>query len=289
MDFIAIDVETANADQSSICQIGITRVIDGAIANSVASLVDPQAYFDPISISIHGIQSEDVDQAEKLHMMLPKLLDALRDRIVISHSAFDRVAITRAAEKHQLSIPHIYWLDSMRIARRAWPDLFGQSGYGLANIARTFGLKFSHHDAGEDARIVAEVVIRAIDQTGLSLTDWLQRVQQPISIQNKKDIPTANPEGPFFGETIIFTGSLAIPRAEAHLIAAALGYSIGKSVNKKITTLVVGDQDASKLAGHEISSKHRKAEELITKGQSIKILTETDFTKIQSLFSNAAD
>ena len=46
---------------------------------------------------------------------------------------------------------------------------------------------------------------------------------------------------------------------------------------KNSLTLVIGDQDTTKLAGHEKSSKHRKAEELITKGQHIKIIGESDF------------
>ena len=46
--------------------------------------------------------------------------------------------------------------------------------------------------------------------------------------------------------------------------------------------LVVGDQDLSVLAGHEKSSKHRKAEDLIEKGQDIKILKESEFMRLVS-------
>ena len=44
--------------------------------------------------------------------------------------------------------------------------------------------------------------------------------------------------------------------------------------------LVVGIQDASKLAGYEKSSKHRKTEELIQKGIPITILSEKDFVEM---------
>ena len=52
------------------------------------------------------------------------------------------------------------------------------------------------------------------------------------------------------------------------------------SVTKHTTMLVVGDQDLRRLAGHEKSSKHMKAEELIAKGQPIRILGESDFMRI---------
>lgn len=39
----------------------------------------------------------------------------------------------------------------------------------------------------------------------------------------------------------------------------------------------MGVQDLDKLAGHEKSLKHRKAEELIKNNVSIKIITESNF------------
>jgi DNA polymerase-3 subunit epsilon len=44
--------------------------------------------------------------------------------------------------------------------------------------------------------------------------------------------------------------------------------------------LIVGDQDLRKLSGHERSSKHRKAEQLIAKGYPIRILGESDFQRL---------
>ena len=51
-------------------------------------------------------------------------------------------------------------------------------------------------------------------------------------------------------------------------------------MTKKTTLLVVGDQDLSKLSGKDKSSKHIKAEELISEGQSIRILKESDFEEL---------
>ena len=38
-----------------------------------------------------------------------------------------------------------------------------------------------------------------------------------------------------------------------------------------------------KLAGHKKSNKHRRAEDLISKGQDIRILRESDFKELQEL------
>lgn len=65
-----------------------------------------------------------------------------------------------------------------------------------------------------------------------------------------------NPEGPLYGETIVFTGSLSIERREAAKIASDLGCSVDNSVTSKTTILVVGTQDKTILCGYEESSKH---------------------------------
>ena len=59
-DFIALDVETANADFASICSIGLVHFREGHVFKSLTILVDPEDEFDPINISIHGITPEIV-------------------------------------------------------------------------------------------------------------------------------------------------------------------------------------------------------------------------------------
>ena len=63
-------------------------------------------------------------------------------------------------------------------------------------------------------------------------------------------------------------------------MAAEAGCDVASNVSKKVTMLVVGIQDKTKLKGYDKSGKHRKAEELIVKGQDIQILSESDFLKL---------
>lgn len=76
-----------------------------------------------------------------------------------------------------------------------------------------------------------------------------------------------NPGGALYGESLVFTGTLEIKRQEAANLAVAIGSQVTPGVTKKTTMLTVEDQDIRKLAGHEKSSKHRKVEELIAKGE----------------------
>jgi DNA polymerase-3 subunit epsilon len=65
-------------------------------------------------------------------------------------------------------------------------------------------------------------------------------------------------------------------------LAYKMGCNIDTGVTRNTTILVVGDQDILRLAGYSKSSKHRKAEKLISKGQQIRIMGEADFRAILS-------
>jgi len=79
---------------------------------------------------------------------------------------------------------------------------------------------------------------------------------------------------------VVFTGYLEMPRKDAANLAATIGFEVAAGVTRKTTVLIVGNQDYSKLAGEDKSNKHRKAEQLILKGQKIRIITESDFVEL---------
>lgn len=280
MHFVAIDVETANPDMGSICQIGVARFVDGQLVEEWSTLVDPEDYFDDVNISIHGIDRRMVRGQPRLPDVAEKLRQYLESSVVVCHTHFDRIAITRAFAKYKIHPPSTAWLDSARVVRRTWKDL-AWKGYGLANVCSRIGYEFKHHDALEDAKAAGFVLLAALRESRQDLDAWARRVNQPIDLERaakSADVHRdGNPEGDLCGEVIVFTGALELPRAEAADLAASLGCNVAPNVTKKTTILVIGDQDLSKLAGHEKSTKHRKAEELVAAGHPIRIILETDF------------
>ncbi len=84
-------------------------------------------------------------------------------------------------------------------------------------------------------------------------------------------------------EVLVFTGALNLQRRDAAALAARAGCTVKENVTEGTTLLIVGDQDIKRLAGHEKSSKHRKAEGLILKGQQLRILCESDFKVLVEL------
>lgn len=281
MEFVALDFETANADMSSICQLGFVHFKDGLLREEWKTYVDPEDFFDEINVSIHGIDETTVKGSPILPDIASHIYRYLDGRIAVCHTHFDRVAIYQACIKYGLRVPVCTWLDSARVSRRTWEQC-AWSGYGLKSVCEMLGYQFSHHDALEDAKAAAQILLAAIDKTGLDLNGWLRRIEQPIDPSNTSANihRDGNPDGALYGEVIVFTGALDFPRREAANMAAKIGCTVMNGVNKQTTILVVGDQDVKKLMGHEKSSKQRKAEELIRRGQTLRILRASDFKEL---------
>lgn len=72
--------------------------------------------------------------------------------------------------------------------------------------------------------------------------------------------------GDLAGKTVLFTGSLSMPRSRAEDLARKAGASVAGSVGRKLDYLIVGEKPGSKLA---------RAEAL-----GIRVLTEADFARI---------
>ena len=168
MNFVAIDVETANADMASICQIGLAKYVAENLVDECSSLVNPEDYFDLINIHIHGITEKDVAGSPTFPELLGTLRGFTNNSVCVSHTHFDRVSIHRATTKYSLPEFTAIWLDSARVARRTWEE-FAWGGYGLANICKRIGYEFKHHNALEDAKASAQVLLAAIEATGLDV------------------------------------------------------------------------------------------------------------------------
>lgn len=275
--FIAIDVETANSDPSSICQIGLAMVTDSNEIITTSTMINPARKFAAFNIKLHGIDQSHVAGAPTFLEFMRAARPLLERHPLIQHSPFDKRAFNEAADHYGTPKLKANWFDSVTIARRAWPELKGNGGHGLASLKKHLDLEFSHHDAEEDAYAASMVTLMAERVTG----ETFDRLTQPQRQKFEKSISLiGNQNGPLYGHVACFTGKLVMSRTEAATIAAGAGIEVKTSVSKKISLLVVGDQDLSLLAGNEKSTKHRKAEELIEAGTMIQIIGETEFRKI---------
>lgn len=258
-DFVVIDVETACSRVSSICQVGIVGFRHGQELFSYETLLDPCDEFHAGNTRIHGIAAHHVVGQPTFAHVHAEINRYLSGRTTIAHSYFDKGALAAACRVHDRAIIETTWLDSVRVAKRAWPDL---ANHKLGGLARYLGIPHRHHDALSDARAAGWVVVKAIDHTGLSLADWLAPPRRP------GPAPRAAPDGPLRGERVAILGE-ARDGALAHRIAAAGGL-VMSSVGTTTTMLVVAGNEPFS-ASVRSNSMYRKAKDAQRVGRELRI------------------
>lgn len=169
IDFVAFDVETANADEGSVIQLGAAVVRGGRVEESFSWPCRPPKGledFDEDNIAVHGIQPSDVAGAPSFAERLAEFTALVGDHPVVAHNAkFDFTALDRACRADGIDAPEIRFACTYRWARAAAAPA---ANYRLPSLAEAAGVEdFDHHDAAADARACAGVAL------------WLMRDHSP--------------------------------------------------------------------------------------------------------------
>jgi DNA polymerase-3 subunit epsilon len=262
-DFVVIDVETACSHVSSICQIGIVGFRDGAIAFEYETLLDPRDHFSSFNTRIHGIAAEHVVGQPCFGDVHGVVHSHLAGRTTVAHSYFDKGALAAACRVHGREVIETTWLDSVRVAKRAWPDL---ASHKLNVVARHLGIPLKHHDALSDARAAGMIVVRAIEHSGITLAEWVA----PATRQQVGPAPTPAAEGPLKGERVAILGQ---PRNGplAHRIAASGGRVVAAVGSTTTILAVIGDEPFGYV---RYDAQFRKAVAMQRAGGPIQILSD---------------
>ena len=170
--FIAIDVETANSNYASICQIGLVEFIDGVAVNHWKTYVNPETRFSSRNTSIHGITQQHVTGAPTFPEALAYITPIIINQKLVYHTHFDRTALHQAAQKYNITLPQCSWIDSAIVARETWRQ-FRYSGFGLDNLASEFNLSVENrHDAEADADLAGRVFLKALSDSNTTIEKW---------------------------------------------------------------------------------------------------------------------
>jgi DNA polymerase-3 subunit epsilon len=167
ISFTAIDFETANQSPASPCAVGLVRVRDGKIVDTLEMLFQPPSphdWFAEQNIRVHGITAAEVKLAPNWLEALPEILLFAEDDTLIAHNAsFDMGVLSAAASAVDFDLPPLRYGCSLRMARRS----YNLDSYRLNAVAYAAGHEdFRHHDALADADACARITIHMAKRHG---------------------------------------------------------------------------------------------------------------------------
>jgi DNA polymerase III subunit epsilon len=201
-----IDFETANHQPGSACQLGVVILEPWKVVSEHQWLIRPQRlYFSPRCVEVHGITPRDVMDSPTWDRIWGEVQQLLEDTIVIAHNAgFDARVLHSTCGCYDIAMAPLDLQCTRLIAKKSWPSL---RSHALARLAEHLGIQFRHHDALEDARAAATILVEAARLANASDLDtledaigvtrgriWSDRIRLPRSIRRNRLDQVAEPE-----------------------------------------------------------------------------------------------
>jgi DNA polymerase-3 subunit epsilon len=226
------------------------------------------------------------------------------DTLVCHNAGFDIGVIRYACIADEIPWPSVDFLCTLVLARRA----YRLPSYRLPFVAAQCDVDFhQRHQAGEDARCAAMIAVAMARKQGAQTLAELAG-SFGVSIGHmetgsyapsiwrrpgsgghdhghnliRADVnPDADPDHPFYGKVIVFTGALmSRTRQIAWDDVVKAGGIPELSVTQHTNILVIGDINPAVLApGMVTTGKAARAFALQDKGQDIEVMTEDDFLR----------
>ena len=162
--FAAIDFETANQCRSSICSIGMVIVRDGKIVEKIYHLIRPEPEdYDPHHTEIHGLTSEDTQDAEIFPHVWAKIEPKIKGLPLVAHnSPFDESCLREVFNAYQMNYPNYEFHCTCRASRKKFGPLL--PNHQLKTVAQhcEFDLE-NHHHALADAEACAAIAMKVFN------------------------------------------------------------------------------------------------------------------------------
>ena len=136
--FVVFDVETTSRDAKigSLVEIAAVKVHGGRIADRWSTLVDPGQPI--VGHQLHGLTDKDVKGAPAPAEAARQFLAWAGDATLVGHNVGFDMGFLEAALGDGTRIEQGRYLDTLTLAREAWPD---QDVFKLADLTAFFGLE----------------------------------------------------------------------------------------------------------------------------------------------------
>ncbi len=169
--YVAIDFETADSRRDSACAVGLTKVQNGEIVDSLYSLIrPPRSKFSPFCVNVHGIHWSDVKNSLLFKDFWIQNADFLEgvDFLAAHNASFDKSVLKACCHMAGLAAPQLPFVCTVDLARNQW-DLRPTK---LPDVCRFLGLTLNHHHALSDAEACARIVMAAMAENPHCLTPF---------------------------------------------------------------------------------------------------------------------
>ena len=162
--FAAIDGETANWQQTSVCSVGIVVMNRGVIEDRFYSLIHPAPnFYSRRNTAIHGLSREDTEEALAFPTVWREIAPMIEGIPLVAHnSMFDEGCLKAVFRLYEMDYPGYAFYCTYRLSRKLFKGL---ENYQLHTVSSFCGYDLkNHHHALADAEAAAVIMQSILQQ-----------------------------------------------------------------------------------------------------------------------------
>lgn len=163
---VVLDTETATLQGAPhLLELGAVRVVDGEIEDTFECFVRPEVAIEPEATEIHGIDEDDVRDADDAATVLARFAEWAGDDWFAAHSAgFDTKVLGYEYARARLDPPDGLFLDSLSLSKKLIPE---SADHKLPTLCQHLELEEGpHHRALSDAVYCWKVIEECLERAG---------------------------------------------------------------------------------------------------------------------------
>ena len=157
------DIEYANSNNKSICQIGIMcedYETGDPVYPELRIMINPEDGFDDYCIKIHGITANQVVNEPNFAEVWQIIEKYFTNAIVVGHNvaSSDLDSLVKNLRRYNIDIPEFYYICTFNLAKK-YVNRYCIENYKLETLCNYFDIDFGEaHDAFDDACACADLL-----------------------------------------------------------------------------------------------------------------------------------
>lgn len=285
-EYVMIDTETTgfSSKYDSMLELSAVKVRNGEILDEFHSFVAYNDYIPEFITELTGITNDMLAGAPPEHEAAMRFKEFIGDSVIVGfNTRFDIGFVDEALSyTYGITLDNSY-VDVLRYARKLYPDL---EHHRLKDMADLFHIERdkehrSSHDCLTTIKVFEELRKVAIERNG-SIEEFLKSIKYVHKKLDARTLSATNEDfditHPLYNKSCVFTGTLErMQRKEAMQAVLDVGGKVENQVTNKTNYLILGNNDYCSSIKDGKSSKQKKAESLMLKGNDISIIPESVF------------
>ena len=189
IEFVAVDIETANPDPTSICEIALVKISGDLGSGQVFNtLIRPEGDLSvhPYNFLVHGLREEDLIDEPALNSIWDQIVDFVGELPLVAHNATqDLNKIFKTIRPDAPSLRSTEFFCTLTIAR-AMDEILSEDGFTLETVAELVGADWGKsdrasgvigHSAALDAIATADTFLRMLSIRKTDITGLMEQLQ----------------------------------------------------------------------------------------------------------------